>query len=111
MKARTLSTPDYLRKVKRLIQKGWTKHAYARDKHGHSCSIASSKVAKVCLTGAIHRTALITEGLNQPYREAYKAISKLKRFPLQFNDAPTTKKADVLALLDRAIKNETRKLK
>ena len=40
-------------KAATLIEKGWTRHAMARDRAGYECNIKSELAVSWCLSGAI----------------------------------------------------------
>ena len=78
-----------------LIEAGWTKKAYARDRHGTPCSSHSDKAASFCLIGALHRAALNLdlEGhiMNPDFNRLYHDLADTTRLEhgntlLGFND-------------------------
>jgi hypothetical protein len=89
---------ETLKAARARIAAGWTKHTYFRHWTGlrTGCSY--------CAIGAVHN-------LTSSDRDTRLALGVLMRsLPardpdelVRFNDAPGTKKADILALYDRAI--------
>lgn len=47
----------FLKKVKRIIKKGWTQGEYARNKYGHEISPLNRNACKWCMVGACIRAA------------------------------------------------------
>lgn len=100
---------DNLTKVRDLVAAGWTKNSYWRDTKGIPCP--RENAACMCLVGA----AIVAVGasidspevdavletlrpfLPKPYRNA-----RIRHACLEFNDTHT--QAEILALLDKAIK-------
>lgn len=98
--------------IKELIARpyGWTRNALSRKVHG---------VRAYCILGATHHVCSITNRTIHNYPMSYKMEDRLKdclkkkykrRYPTlsQFNDAPRTKKKDVLELIDCAIDDVTK---
>ena len=107
--AKKTSTPrtlrSALRRVRDLIEAGWTQEAYARDCYGHRVSFDSLTACRFCLSGAISRAA--------PRWESQCFDALRRQLPLHgdgivnFNDRlprGPKGKAQVLDLIDRAIK-------
>jgi hypothetical protein len=88
--------------------KHWTQGAYARDKHGVPVDSLRGEGCTFCTFGAVRH---VVAKENAEYFEAEVALdSSVPRDgmgatigAINFNDAPTTTHADVLALFDRAI--------
>lgn len=110
--AKKTSTPrtlrSALRRVRDLIEAGWTQEAYARDCYGHRVSTDSPSACKFCLSGAIDRAVSDNGTL---YSHCLDALRR--QLPLHgdgiinFNDRlprGPKGKAQVLDLIDRAIK-------
>lgn len=93
-----------LRQVLKLLQRGWTQHAMARDWLGRTCNSYDRWARKWCLSGACNRVDVLSK---RPYYEINNAVRE--QIPRQFggfvgfNDDPATTKADVLAVVERAI--------
>lgn len=98
-----MTTLQVLRKARALIKKGWTQGAFARRKNGHTTEDDSAAAVKFCVRGAINRVARFGE-----WQVASKCLQDALDDPwrslVEFNDAKGRKRAEVVALFDRAIK-------
>lgn len=82
-----------------LIEKGWTKGAYARDESGKEVDFDSPEAACFCIFGAMLR---VTDG--NPTPEMYDAMGlQLEKGFITFNDNANTKKEDVIAIFDKIL--------
>ena len=91
----------------------WTKGAGARDAKGVSCNTDAPEAVCWCSAGAIYRTTLSGECLDEARRELSKAARKLapelfgdQAFFTDYvglNDAKETTHADVMKMFDTAI--------
>lgn len=107
-----------LRKVRRLLAKGWTQKTFARNKWGNSVSFFSKSACKFCLGGAIRRVAvpsgkdtaqeyIVFNRLRTIIGNAVPSDAGLHYSIVMFNDMqPHTQqgKANVLRVLDVLIK-------
>jgi hypothetical protein len=95
-----------LRRVKRLIQRGWTRGASARDKCGRECSALSRRAVRFCIFGAAVRASRnATEKAGewnswQFIREA--AFQMYGDTPVVINDSSRSSRR-VLAVIDHAV--------
>ena len=111
-----------LTKARNLIdKKGWTQHAYARNRSGHSVDAADPGAVCFCMTGAIHLGARYTTraGLDPLVRSmriryrsvaarhaVYQVLKKVRPSVsgiAAWNDVHATSKEEVLAVFDKAI--------
>lgn len=96
------SSYAFLAVTRALIVKGWTQHAFARDKDGNSVHFDHQLADCWSLTGALN----LAYQRNSLYKPAC-ALSVLKKLEENagseslraFNDSPDRTKADVLALI------------
>jgi hypothetical protein len=99
---------ELLLETYRLISdpKCWTKHALARNKSGHEVKFDSKSAVKFCLHGALLRVGKDTSSVLTSV--AYRVLRDALPFGFfsltSFNDNKRTKHAEVLLVLDRAIK-------
>ena len=101
-----MKTITVLRKAKRLIEKGWTKRAWARNSHGRAVDAHSRSAVRFCALGAIR---LASKGVTADRVGARDALHSVLEFTSNienFNDDPGTKKSDVIRLFNRAIAAE-----
>lgn len=93
------TTKEVLVKARALVEKGWTKDAYARDSSGDRVPYYDFTACQWCMVGAVDAADDI--------RLRFSAKDILRRVIggqiSAFNDAPSTTHADVLAAFDRAI--------
>lgn len=86
-----------LQKAKKLLQKGWTKHAAARDKRGNHIGVFDDKATKWCLMGALGRA-----GLACHYEAVFpQGVNHFQTLPA-WNDYAATHKT-VVACIDNSI--------
>ncbi len=88
-----------LRRARQRIEKGWTQGASARNKNDHVCQTESRAARSWCLAGSL------MPGSNTN-SECIKRLRRLTRYTILnvWNDAKHRTQSEVLALLDRAIK-------
>jgi hypothetical protein len=106
-----MSTAELLKAARAKIEKpeNWTKGTNARDANGNPTAAYSPAAVCFCAIGAIHS---ITMPRTLPNLDARTAMVRALMhfhpncFVSDFNDAPTTTHANVLALFDEAIANE-----
>ncbi len=87
---------------------GWTREVYARNASGERVPFSSPDACSFCVRGAV---LVVSKGVGVlTYSNTIAALLKALPSPWRetelmsdFNDAPTTTRADVLALFDRAI--------
>ena len=116
-------TLKVLTKARNLIdKKGWTQHAYARDRSGCSTDAADPKAVCFCMTGAIELAARQTTRADKtdPFvrnlraRErginargvVYEVLQKVRPNVsgiATWNDVHATSKEEVLSVFDKAI--------
>jgi len=90
-------------RTRELIEQGWCRNAWAKDKNGKVVDRMSNKACKFCLGGAFLRAR---DELNAPFEliDLEKRVLKIwARGTLSFNDAYGRLKQEVIALLDRLI--------
>lgn len=89
-----------------LRKKGWTQGAFARDVRGYQCATYRPEAATFCAVGAIRSVSA-----DYSFR-ASRAVDVLCKVIAEggyltslaiWNDEPSRKKEDVLALFDKAI--------
>jgi hypothetical protein len=112
----SVSTKRILRMARSLVRTGWTKGAGARNRHGFSTVPGAPDAVQFCALGAIERAAgtdqrgakeaiLTLAHTLHPERDYWVLTDPLTnavRDVSTFNDAPETRKVDVLALFDKA---------
>lgn len=90
-----------LRDARRLVAKGWCQHL-GEDAYGNHC-----------VMGAVGEVAGDTDTHVKAYRALANAIPLTRmgfyQGVAEYNDAPGRKKAEILALFDKAIENEITK--
>lgn len=103
---------DVLVRMRTLLRKGWTQGGYARARNGHHVDYESTAAVRFCLLGASRRA---TSDLRADC--GYQATALIRRcLPAEstgivgFNDAKTTKKTDVLKVVNCAIKKAESKV-
>lgn len=84
-----------LRRMRSLIECGWTKGAFARDANGYITMSTGPEAVCYCLQGAARRVDLPPWELRGPR-------GALLNTP-QWNDAKGRTQADVLAVIDNSI--------
>ena len=105
----------YLKKARNLIEGGWTRSAYARNKDGKAVPYNHSSACRFCLLGAVYRsiepiknnrdqTVLHIEMRNALESALKSNLSAASRLDLVgFNDYCVAGKSQVLDLFDEAI--------
>lgn len=109
----------------------WTQGSHAKDARGEPCDVESDDAVRWCAHGALDCAAMRAYGCPHEtlienfckvpeYMEAREALyrvtkrqsSKRSTVPglMQYNDHPFTTQADVLAVFDRAIRDERARL-
>jgi len=99
---------ELLREAKRLIEeKGWTQGDFARNSRGNGVSVVSRTATCFCAFGALQANAV---GHAASYIAACDILEAClpEKSVVSYNDHPTTTKADILALYDRAIERAER---
>lgn len=95
---------DNLIEVKKLIEKGWTKHSFAIDENGKSVFECNPKATCFCLMGAVHAVCWHYSDKLEKIKEIQNLLfSILGENIINWNDHPDRKKEDVLNLLDKGI--------
>ena len=102
-----MRTRDILRKVKKLIQEGWTKGTYARKKNGISTNPKDSEAVEFCSIGAFHR---VSHEEDLTWEHKNKAMELFRgslpnwawRNIVSFNNHLNTTKQDVIKVLEKA---------
>ena len=103
-----LTISEILKKARKLVEKGWTQGAYAKDGNGRILFFDDKKAVKFCPLGAIGR---VTGSLYnaEAVGARYAVIDSIEGGMLGFdiaswNDDKKRTKRQVLAAFDRAIK-------
>lgn len=91
--AKELTVKQKLIKARKLIRKGWSRKAFARDKYRHSADIFDKRAVKFCAVGACMKVGVSSNNIQ-------KILDNLD--VVEFNDSQTSS-APVLALFDKAI--------
>lgn len=93
--------------IKLIENFGWTKKAFARDKYRHKVELNSDRACKFCVSGAIRKAGGKNEELDKVnnYLNTFYSFLSIPAW----NDAPETKKKDVINFLYRA-KNHFKKI-
>lgn len=99
---------EILTKAKELIEKGWTKEYYARDKHENKVDTLDASACYFCSFGAYYRVChdlgFGISGVAHNYFDiAIKEIKGESMSIVDFNDSRFTTKEDVLKMYDRVI--------
>jgi hypothetical protein len=90
-------TPQEIREqAARLIERGWTQGAYAREKSGRPVSPFERHATRWCMLGALDRAGRGQELCSQAISDVTKAVGGAMT---DFNDAPDRTQADVIAAL------------
>lgn len=107
MKEKTITSADVLKRMRAILQKGWTKGYYARGKSGRIVEPDSKAAVRYCLTGARLRATIdlkcehVIE--NRVRRLIIECLPQRNVNVEAFNDALGTKKSDVMAVVNCAI--------
>ncbi len=114
-----------LRKTRRLLNKGWTQRANARNAYGNPVNFWSKSACKFCLTGAVRKAISsdkTLDGRNQDVarqivrlmdRTINKSLSSISGFcsTMYFNDTQSRSargKQNVIRFVDGLVKTLTR---
>lgn len=92
---------EVLTAARTLVAKGWTRAAEARTADGSWCDAFASNATQFCVFGALQRVCGRVDNRLCAYLRQFLPNEFL--WLSDYNDAPTTTQADVLALFDRAI--------
>ena len=101
------ATQQVLKNARDVIESGWCRGAYAKNKYGDSCDPQAGAAVEFCMDGALQRVFDAAE-----YEAHHKAVILVvdtlrSRFGsgviTQFNDKIAKNKDDVLKLFDNAI--------
>ena len=107
MSGSTENTVAVLRAAKDILRtRGWTKHAYARNKDGEKISAGSEDAVSFCALGALGRAQQESSSETYPtsFRFMEKAAIELSHLSAAgYNDLVTTTIEDIYRLFDRAI--------
>lgn len=97
-----MTTIQVLTKARALIVRGWTKYAFARDKHGHRVGPLAKTACRWCADGSLRAAS---GGIEAPvYKRALAALSGVMGgVAPTVNDAAETTKKDIVNAFDRAI--------
>jgi hypothetical protein len=109
-----MDTVDVLRKARERIaaRGGWTQRGFALDHGGNEVDV--DKACRFCMLGALHAVTESQRTINDARLALARAIGcdRGSFSPIiDFNDAPSTTHADIIALFDRAIDAEERAAK
>jgi len=89
---------EILKQTRKLIVKGWTQHAGARDKNGKVVGSDSADATCWCLTGAAYATS------GERYNEIIDVLNETLGFcHIDYNDTKGRTQQDILNLIDRAV--------
>lgn len=106
-----LSAAAALRKAKSLlVEKGWTKYHFAVKADGTACDdYDDPNLVAYCASGALRAAAGSADWCDsEAFIEARHALNFVRNADhnsiITWNDDPATKKEDVLAVFDAAIK-------
>lgn len=103
---------EILTEARDLIVKGWTQGTYARDCQGDSCYVHSPHATCFCVLGAIRRVSSgrqvallqkVATHIEDPGAICVSPGKPLGTWLPAFNDHCSTKQADVVQLLNKAI--------
>lgn len=97
-----MTIKEGLKKARKLIDKGWTKGAFARTKSGKECFSQSPNAVKFCLLGAVSSVFLDSSGYDHAKKALARTLPNSELGIAQFNDNCKNKQ-QVLDLIDRAI--------
>src|SRR5438132_8158865 len=98
-----MTTTMVLKKARALIVRGWTQGWFARNSKGEHTNPCAKDAVEWCLSGAIIKATPYSCDTN-PFRTIRSSFRDRKPRSLpRWNDNPKRKKAEVLALFDRAI--------
>ena len=111
-----ITTIDYLREARKLIERGWTQGSSGRDINGAGCASFSPEAIEWCAVGALNVVNAVVR--DDDFRCVIRAEDALNKavqsiFParaasvLRYNDLPGTTKADILLVFDTAIRMES----
>lgn len=109
-----MTVVQVLRKARALIRKGWTQGTGARTKSGKGVDSMARSAVRFCCLGAIWRFdhGAVTDSVRCLSRaingKSIEWDSEHLDVVERFNDNPARKKAEVLALFDRAIHSSTK---
>ncbi len=100
-----MTTLEILKAARALIdrEEKWTRGAVARTAHGYQVQSIDDSAVQFCILGAL---AKASNNWKLCLMAGDSLRGLLKTAIQEFNDAPTTTHADVLALFDRAIAAE-----
>lgn len=103
---------DVLKRVKSILtRRGWVQGYYATNKRGDSVVIESEAAVAYCLSGARFRAEMELQVGRSESQKARTLIEKCvpeRRSPEAFNDSITTKKKDVIVVVNCAIQKAQR---
>lgn len=100
-----------LRAARRLIERGWTRGALARDASGREVPAMSRAAVRFCVDGACIRASGGCYDLCQARDALEGALPDGVLSAVHFNDDIAKSKRDVIALFDRAIAAELARAK
>lgn len=99
-----------IKEARKLIEKGWTQRAYAKDSREDICDPHYQGARSFCLLGALKRAAKdeYSPDAHLPYDDTVREIFLPLGFKcpdevVDWNDRPDRTKTEVLACIDRAL--------
>ena len=99
-----------LREARQYIERGWAQGYSARDRDGVGVEALSPRAVSWCAGGAAALATATGDGRYPYYRKVRTALQAVcsTNMLATYNDLRTTRKADILALYDRAIETESK---
>lgn len=102
---------DVLRRMRSILRKGWTQHAFARSASERPVESLSQRAVTFCLLGAKNRAVCDLGADLKMERQSYKLL--MRCVPdgsiSAYNDAKGRTKPEVLKVVECAIKKATAK--
>lgn len=104
----------YLANARDVLASGWCQKAFARDVAGIPSRSRAEAACSYCLVGALEKIAapkevaifILDNAPKHVFPEWDRGREEMATTWLVcYNDAPTTKKEDILALIDTALEN------
>lgn len=102
----------HLKKIRKLIRRGWCQNAHARDRKGNGVGFDGGSAKYFSLYGAINRVCNFGWGVENDYvRNCLLRMTPWRYWSLMFyNDHKKRTKKDILDLINRTIRRLKLKL-